>query len=486
MAEPQATANTQQVQDKKRLKLLKVLWPASELGGGFNKAYFSTYISYLYTNVYRLSTLFSGILSLVQTIVGWIGGPLIGTFLDRFSFKKSKYYPWIIIGTIIAYSGWMLLFALPVLGLAGSGMQVAALILAIIIAVSTPFSTTPISAVYPLLSKDPKDRQFFAMFQKIGRDGGKTVFGYIVPALLVFFTAKMGESNAYAVLGFIIGLITIAFYVALALGLRGSYVEREAIGRSRAADGSKKKNISLGKMVATIFTNKALLSMFFFMAIHKSYYFIYVTCATYIFTYVFNDFGLMGTFMVVFNLAAIIGVAFGPLWRKIFKETKRCFIACMTTHVVVMLVMAIFFNSFSAVSYMVIFAVSSFFMGMLENYIMPMFAASSDYGAWKSGNRLDGVTMSIYGLTITTGTLVATIVRTAVLNRVGLDAVVAGAAVTASFTSGLSLLFSWIPFIMSVISLLFVFVFPLNDKRIAQINEDLAAGKTAATSEYHF
>ena len=122
MAEPQATANTQQVQDKKRLKLLKVLWPASELGGGFNKAYFSTYVSYLYTNVYRLSTLFSGILSLIQTIVGWIGGPLIGTFLDRFSFKKSKYYPWIIIGTIIAYSGWMLLFALPVLGLAGSGM----------------------------------------------------------------------------------------------------------------------------------------------------------------------------------------------------------------------------------------------------------------------------------------------------------------------------------------------------------------------------
>ena len=484
MDESTKNMSTQELEDKKRLKLLKVLWPASELGGGFNKAYFSTYASYLYTNVYMLSTIFSGILSTVQLLVGWIGGPIFGTFLDRFSFKKSKYYPWLIIGTIVVYSAWMVLFALPALGVSGSSTGIVALILAIIIAVFGPLASTPITAVYPLLSRDPKDRQFFAMFQKIGRDGGKTVFGYIVPALLVFFTAKMGETNAYAVLGLIIGLITIAFYIALALGLRGSYVEREAVARSRSADGAKKKNIPLSKMLSTLITNKALLCMFFFMAIHKSYYFIYVTCATYIYTYVYGDFGLMGTFMVVFNLAAIIGVAFGPLWRKVFKETKRCFFMCMLTHVIVMLILALFFTSMGAYAWMAIFSVSSFFMGMLENYIMPMFAASSDYGAWKSGERLDGVTMSIYSLTVTTGTLVATIIRTAVLNRVGLDAVVAGAAVTESFLSGLGLLFSWIPFAMSVVSLLFVVLFPLTDARMAQINEDLAAGKTAATSQY--
>ena len=486
MAESPKTTSNQALEDKKRLKLLKVLWPASELGGGFNKAYFSTYISYLYTNVYMLSTIYSGILSTVQTVIGWIGGPIFGTFMDRFSFKKAKYYPWLIIGTIVVYSGWMALFALPALGVSGSSTGIVALILAIIIALFGPMSTTPISAVYPLLSKDPKDRQFFAMFQKIGRDGGKTVFGYIVPALLVFFTANMGETNAYAVLGLIIGLITIAFYVALALGLRGSYVEREAVERSRSATGEKKKNIPMSQMFKTLFTNRALLTMFFFMAIHKSYYFIYVTCATYIYTYIYNDFSMMGTFMVVFNLAAIIGVAFGPLWRKIFKETKRCFTMCMLTHVIVMLILALLFPTMGAYGWMAIFSVSSFFMGMLENYIMPMFAASSDYGAWKSGNRLDGVTMSIYGLTVTTGTLVATIIRTAVLNGVGLDAVVAGAAVTESFLSGLGLLFSWIPFVMSVISLVFVILFPLNDTRIAQMNEDLAAGRTAATSQYKF
>ena len=41
MPEEVTISEQQKKEDKKRLKLLKVLWPASELGGGFNKAYFS-------------------------------------------------------------------------------------------------------------------------------------------------------------------------------------------------------------------------------------------------------------------------------------------------------------------------------------------------------------------------------------------------------------------------------------------------------------
>ena len=159
---------------------------------------------------------------------------------------------------------------------------------------------------------------------------------------------------------------------------------------------------------------------------------------------------------------------------------------CMLTHVVLQLVIALSFKSLSVPAYLGLFGASSFFMGMLENYIMPMFAASADYGAWKTGNRLDGISMSIYSLTITTGVLLATIIRTAVLNKIGLDAVVAGGAITAAFSNGLTNLFTWIPFAMSVISLGFIALFPLNDKRIAIMNEDIKAGRTASESASKF
>ncbi len=477
----------QQIADKKRLNLLKILWPASELGGGFNKAYFSVYVAYLYTNVYGLSVMLSGTLSLVQTIIGWVGGPIFGTFLDRFSFKKAKFWPWLLVGTIIIYVSWMLMFSIPALGVSAKNLAPVAFALAIIIAVSGPIAMMPVSAVYPRLSKDPNDRAFFAMWQKVGRDGGKTVFGYVAPAMLVYFTAKAGgvESTGYAITGVIIGVITIAFYAALAFGLKGSYVEREAVAMSRAADGTKKKNIPLSQVIKTIFTNKALLSMYTFMSIHKTYYFLYVTTAAYVFKYVFGDFSKMATYMLVFNLSAVLGVLFGPLWKKIFKETKRSFVACGVAHIAFLIIIALTFKSLSANGYTMLIFGSSFFAGLLETFILPLFAASADYGAWKTGSRMDGLTMSIYSLTITTGVLLATIVRTAILQSINYDAVVKGAALTQKVVSGLSSMHSWLPLLGGIVCIAIIFIFfPLTDKKLAIINQDLKDGKTAATSEH--
>lgn len=477
-------------EDKKRRKRLKILWPTAELSGGFNKAFFSTYAQYLYTDVYKFSVSFTGVLSLVQTITSWVGGPLFGAFLDRFSFKKAKFWPWILGGVAVVYTAWILLFSLPVLGLSGSGLASFAFFLAVLIAVSTPMATIPVTACYPRISTDPADRQFLAMGQKIGRDGGKTLFGYLVPLMLVYFTAQSNESNSYAIVAIIIGLLTIIGYGSLALfGLRGSYVERNALAESFEASGQKKKKLPLTRLIKEIVTNRALLGMYLFMAIHKTYYFIWVTCAAYVFKYVFGNFAYMSLFMTMFNFTAIIGVVFGPAWSKIFKETKKSFVACMLVHTAILVLTAVFFKNMSLTTYLIFFGAGSFFAGMLENYIMPMFAASADYGAWKSGTRVDGVTMSIYSLTITSGVLFATIIRTAALNAMNYGAAVAvvdgGGQVPTEVYNGLSTLFTFYPAGLAILSLLcLIFIMPLTDDKLKKINEDLKAGKTKETSQY--
>ena len=473
--------SAQDVADEKKLKQLKIAYPLAQFSGGIPKAFTSTYVTYLYTNVYMMSAAFSGVVSLIRLIIGWVGGPLFGTIVDRFTFKNARYYPWLLIGPGLMYLGWIALYSLPAFGVTS---QYAALGLACFIALIGPLATIPASASYPLLSTKPKDRQYFAIAQKVGRDGGKTVFGYIFPALLIVFAASSGETSAYAICALIASIPPIIGFAYLAFTLKDSYVERKAMAKGVDANGNKKKNISLGLMLKTILTNRPLLSMYIFMSIHKTYYFVYVTSAAYMFKYVFGDFSQMGTFMVTFNLTAIIGVMFGPLWRAIFKETKRCFVMSMLVHVVLLAIIAVSFKGISTMTYIIVFGASSFFMGMLENYIMPMFAASSDYGAWKSGRRLDGISMSIYSLTIRTGSLLAAIIRTAVLVAANLDAVTAGGAVTDGFKSTLGLLHSWIPLGLGVLALLvLIFLFNLNDDKIAKINADITAGKTAATSD---
>lgn len=244
--------------------------------------------------------------------------------------------------------------------------------------------------------------------------------------------------------------------------------------------------MSIIQTFRTIFTNRALVSMYFFTSFQKCYYFIFFSYATYLFNYVFNDMGLMATFMLVFNFAAIIGAMFGPLAQKVVKETKQLLIVSTGVQIVILFVATLFLRQFSAAAFIALFAVLSFFMGLVESFFMPMFASASDYCSWKSGVSMDGLNMSIYSLSITTGLLVSSTVSTAVLTKAGLDGVVANAVATETFLGGLNILYGWIPLGFACCSLLAFILFPLNGKRMAQVNEDLAAGKTAATSEYKF
>ncbi len=473
-----------ETEDQKKLKVIKPMYFIQQLGSGVEKAYFASYVNYFFTNVYMMSAAFSGILSIIQQVLGWIGTPLFGVIFDRVSFKKAKYWPWLIIGPVLYYGAYILLFTLPAFGLIGDSSGLVALILASFVALASPVAAVPISACYPLLSSKADDRQFFAIMQKLGRDGGKTIFGYIFPALLGSIAASSSESTAYAICALIAGFAPIITFIIFAFVIKDSYVERKALESERTETGEKKQSIPLSTVFKTVLTNRPLLSMFLFMSVHKGYYFLYVTAAAYTFKYVFNDFSKMSVFMVVFNLSAIIGVTFGPLWKKIFKETKRCFTACMTTHVIFLAIIAVLFKNIGAGTFIILFGCSSFFMGMLENYVLPMFAASADYGAWKSGNRLDGISMSVYTLTIKCGSLIATFIRTGVLLAADLDSVTAGGAVTEHFTSTISTMFTWIPLGLGIAALLILmFAFNLNDDRIAHINRDLSQGISGQNSE---
>lgn len=480
-------------EDLKKLKQFKVAYPLQQLGGGIEKAYLSTYVSYLYTNVYMMPAAFSGIISIIQSVVGWIGEPLVGTILDKVSFKNAKYYPWMFIGPTIYYLGWLLTYCMPAFGITGNAGAVCALIVACICACASPLATVPSNAVFPNLSSVASDRQYFARMQKVMRDGGKTVLGYIFPVLLPFLATAFsngaveanaqGEATSYALCAVIACIPPILAFWYYGHCLKGSYVERNAMKSSK----SGKKGLPLLVMFKNIFTNRPLMGMYLFMGLHKSYYFIYTGCAVYMFKYVFGDFSKMGIFMTLFNLTAIIGVTLGPIWKKIFKETKRCFVSCMLAHVVVLVIIAVTFKSLPLMGFMVLFGISSLFMGMLENYILPMFAASSDYGAWKTGQRMDGLTMSVYSLTIKTGTLVSTALRTYVLVAAGLDAITAGGAVSEHFINTMSTFWTLTPVVLSLLSLAsLVFIFNLNDEKIKYINEDLKAGVVYANSQHKF
>jgi len=473
-----------QARDLKRKNALKFFYPFVELSSALSYG-ISSYVMFFLTNVYLLSVTFSTITSVVSSLAGLIVLPVFAGFLDRLRFKKSKFWPWIVIGTVALTFVSIAVMSLPALGFKDpTTLAPLVFLLRLLGILVTPLRDVPVAGVFPLLSSEPRDRAFFARSQKVGRDIGKTIGGYVVPALLIGLTALSGsEMSGYMYTAFIAyGTAMIGFMLLALFGLRGSYVEREALV---AGEKAKEAKIPITATLKAVVTNRPLYGMFLFFVLHKVYFFLYASYATYVFEYVYEDFSKLGLFYSAFSFAAVIGVLAGAIWGRFFKESKRSFVAAMIAHVIITAIIAVFFKGLSANFFLVLFAASCFFMGMLENWILPMFAASADFGAWKTGIRSDSLVMSVFSLSFTPAFALPPIIAAVVLNSVNYTEFVAsGAAATPEIVNAIGTLFSWIPLVISLMSLAcLVFVFNLNDTRIKAIQDELAAGNTKATTK---
>jgi len=479
----------QAAEDAKRLKRFKILYPLYQLLAAMSKS-FSTYVTYFYTNVFMFSVNFTAIITLTSNIIGWIGTPVFAAFVDGFRFKNAKYWPWVLIGALVVNGGTILIMALPALTGKTVELMYVVFILRILITLLGPLQTTPMSGAFPKMSNDPKDRAYFAMTQKLGRDGGKTIFGYIVPGLLLFLSGGGQDPTmgGYAITALICyGMTILGFWLYAILGLKGSYVEREAM---KETDAKKKAKIPLSTTIKTIIGNRNILGLFLWFGIHKAYYFIYTGYASYVFRYVFQNFALQGTFMTIFNLTAIVGVAFGGVWTKLWKDSKRACTMAYVAHITFLVLMYLMFKPEGVNTFMILFGCSSFFMGMLETWVLPGYANAADYGAWKTGARMDTLTMACYNLSLTACHFVTTLVATFFLNSFDytnwLKAYNEGTAqITPAVVGGLRNLYTLAPLGMAIIALLcYVFLFNMTDANLAKIHADLEAGKTAKDSEW--
>lgn len=472
---------------RKRDKLTRNLFILPQFGGSTFKAYFDGYMAMLLTDVYMIPIVLSGILEAVKNALDWVASPVFGTFLDRFTFKNGKYWQWIIIGSVGAAISYMVLFTLPSITSAPEGLGFFVFLLSILIAVSLAIVNITAVSLYPRLSTDPKTRSYLAIGQKIGRDGGKTLWGYIVPALLIYFTAISGsEAGGWASTGYVLGIFGVLCYLVFAVVLKGSSIEKDAIAEKNIGASKKKPKVPLSVVLKGLITNRALLVMFLFLTIHKMYYFFQVMSATYFFKYVAQDFSYMGTFMLAFNLCAILGAVFGVVWVKIFKDSKKAFVAGGIAHIIILLIATLIFKHLSTAMFVVIISVASFFGGVIEAYLMPMFAAAADYGTWRTGEKADGLNMSIYSVSIRVGMTFSVMIRTTLLAAAGYNAAkyADGALPSAEVIKTLINLQTVLPLTLAIVCFgLVAFFYPLNDNKLAKIRTEIDADRVGKNAD---
>jgi glycoside/pentoside/hexuronide:cation symporter, GPH family len=125
-------------------------------------------------------------------------------------------------------------------------------------------------------------------------------------------------------------------------------------------------------------------------------------------------------------------------------------------------------------------AVSQLCAGPVAALTWAIYGDVADFGEWKYGRRSTGLVYSASLFAIKTGVTIAGFLLPWFLDRFGF---VANTEQTGTAILGITLAFSLAPGLCGLLNAVAVLVYPLNQKRVDEIERDLAARRVAASPE---
>ena len=120
----------------------------------------------------------------------------------------------------------------------------------------------------------------------------------------------------------------------------------------------------------------------------------------------------------------------------------------------------------------------SIFTGVVSPLVWSMYADVADYSELKDGTASTGLIFSSASMAQKFGGAFGTSAVLWLLAGFGFNTA-EGAVQTPEAIEGLRLLISWIPAGIAALSALFIFIYPLTTKRMAEITEELKGKRNA-------
>ena len=193
-------------------------------------------------------------------------------------------------------------------------------------------------------------------------------------------------------------------------------------------------------------------------------------------TYSFE--ALVSAFNTVGQISSLIGAVLVSWIAKVIGKKKAFVILFILA---IASTAALYFMTAEQIGLIFILQiVGSITGGPLSVLLWAMYADTADYAEWKRGRRATGLIFSASTMSQKIGWAVGAYVALTLMAQVGFEANVAQ---TAESLKGLILLFSLIPAALGVLSLLISLIYPLSDKRVAQIQTELIERRRAAGEE---
>jgi GPH family glycoside/pentoside/hexuronide:cation symporter len=432
---------------------------------------FNIFITYYYVDVWGI--LPGAIVSMMLWVRLWdaVNDPIMGIIADRTNTRWGKFRPYLLWMAVPYGICGYLIFANPDFDQAGK--LIYAYITYTLMLMAYTAINVPYSALLGVISPSSRTRAMASSFRFVGAFGG----GFLISLGVRPMVKALGGDSE--VLGFqytmaIFGILSVAMFLICFATTKERVTPPPAQKTNVGLDlGDLVKNwpwITL--LLASVFSTTFII----LRSGSTLFYFKYVVGADDA-PPVFLGLDQATVFLSSNALCQMLGALCLSFVARTADKRKLAIVLTMVT--------AVCYGSFYFLptdNYGLLLslnALGSLAMGPTSALVWAMYGDVADYGEWKFGRRATGLVYSASLFALKTGSMVAGVLLPLFLAQFGF---VRNVAQTPTAILGILLTFSLVPFGFAVLKAIAIWVYPLTQAKVDQIENDLGARRVAAAS----
>ena len=427
---------------------------------------FGSYLMIFYTDVFGMPAAVVGTMFLITRVWDSAFDPIIGIIADRTQSRWGKFRPYLLYLAIPFAVIGVLTFTTPDFSDGGEVIYAYftySLMMMVYSAINVPYAS-----LLGVMSPEPKDRNMLSTY--------RMTFAYIGSfiALLLFMPMvnrfSMGHDEQH---GWMMSVIVIA--VLCALLFYGCFAwTTERVKPIKKQQNSLKSDLQdllhnrpwwilLGAGVAALVFNSirdgATVYYFKYYVVEEEYASISLFGISFV---------LSGLYLAVGQAANIVGVVLAaPLSNRIGKKKTYMWAMSIAT------VLSVIFYWFDKEQLMLMFifqVLISICAGSIFPLLWSMYADCADYSELKTGNRATGLIFSSSSMSQKFGWAIGSAVTGWLLAFYGFEA---NAVQGEEAIHGIRMFLSWLPAMGTVLSVIFISLYPLSEKEMRKITNQL-------------
>lgn len=438
---------------------------------------FGAYLMIFYTDVFGLPAAAVGTMFLITRIWDSAFDPVVGVVADRTHSRWGKFRPYLLWLAVPFGLIGVLTFFTPDWGPTAKlvyAYVTYSLMMMVYSAINVPYAS-----LLGVMSPDPKERNTLSTFRMMFAYIGSFIALLLFMPLVNFFSGGSKETGEQQ-MGWTLAVVVIAVMcVVLFLGCFAW--TRERVKPIKTEQNPLKDDLKdlfhnrpwwilLGAGVAALVFNSirdgATVYYFKYFVVEEEYTSVSLFGVSFV---------LSGLYLAVGQAANIVGViAAAPVSNRIGKRNTYMWAMIIAT---VLSVIFYWFDKDDLVLIFVFQVLISICAGSIFPLLWSMYADCADYSELKTGNRATGLIFSSSSMSQKFGWAIGTAVTGWLLAFFGFQA---NAVQSEEAISGIKMFLSFLPAVGTVLSVIFISLYPLTEKKMKEITAELEARRSAA------